>query len=382
MAMRSLIEELRDGGFDFIGPTPQVRTPEMDELVTPAAPTRAPASDVRTVRTAVAGHVTEPELEPTSAPVPAERDWDAEIRSARERDSDAGRQALMFQAFDQIARSASGGANAQDAAYWDSVAKNNKGALDDVKARRELVSKSIQDRLQQQSLKKGEREASLGDASSPQSKAFQATVQRLYPGKFKPEELASVSAADRDIIMDPLKLQETIDARKQAAMLAAQGRKDVRDEKKTTVVNEIQGRANDIETNLRELEAMIGANGTWEMFGSHNQDLDRKVDQIATDMAKLQDPNSVARPGEVELVKKNLIKSGFKNKNSTALDILKSFRNEVQGRVQNAYRVRGLSAPAPASSPQQGPAVAWNSDQEKRLQELRAKKAQGKLASR
>lgn len=361
--MRNLFEELRDGGFDFIGPTPQVRTPGMDELVPPAAPVpqRAPAGDIRTVKTHVAGHVNEPEPTP-AAPVPAERDWEAEFRSAREKDADAGRNALMFQALDQIARSASGGATAQDASYWNSVAQNNKNSVDDVKSRRDLVSKAVQDRIQQQSLKKGDAELALKDPSSPQSKAFQAAVARLYPGKFKPEELAGVSAADRDIIMDPLKLQESIDARKQTAALARADKQAVRDEKKNLAVNEIQSRANDIESNLRELEAMIGANGTWEMFGSHNQDLDRKVDQIATDMAKLQDPNSVARPGEVELVKKNLIKSGFKNKNSTALDILKNFRNEVNSRVANAYQVRGMTpqGTVAATKPAQVDQADWD----------------------
>jgi hypothetical protein len=57
------------------------------------------------------------------------------------------------------------------------------------------------------------------------------------------------------------------------------------------------------------------------------------------------DPSSVARPSEVESIKKNLIKSGFQNTNETALQILDNFEKEVDARAGQAYTVRGLEAP-------------------------------------
>lgn len=117
------------------------------------------------------------------------------------------------------------------------------------------------------------------------------------------------------------------------------------DEKKKTTLNEVEDRRTNIEDNITKLENMIKEKGTFEVFGSHNQDMDRLTDLIATDMAKLTDPNSVARPSEVEMFKKGLVQSGFSNKNSTALDILKNFRGEVNKRAENAYKIRGQENP-------------------------------------
>lgn len=51
------------------------------------------------------------------------------------------------------------------------------------------------------------------DPNSDKSKAVQAMIQRLYPGKFTPEQLAKVSAADaQDVIFKPLELDEKIKA--------------------------------------------------------------------------------------------------------------------------------------------------------------------------
>jgi hypothetical protein len=117
------------------------------------------------------------------------------------------------------------------------------------------------------------------------------------------------------------------------------------DAKKLETITDIEDRKSNILDNISLLEKQIDDKGTWEALGSHNQDFDRRVDQIATDMAKLMDPKSVARPAEVELVKQNLVKSGFSNSNSTAKDVLAGFRKEIDSRTENAYKVRGLDLP-------------------------------------
>lgn len=109
---------------------------------------------------------------------------------------------------------------------------------------------------------------------------------------------------------------------------------------------EIEDRRQNINAALDVIDGMIKDDGTWEAFGSHNQDMDRLIEQIATDMAKLQDPSSVARPQEVEAVKKTLVQPGFKNSNSTARDILSNFRGEVNRRTNSAYKIRGIEAPS------------------------------------
>jgi hypothetical protein len=116
----------------------------------------------------------------------------------------------MFEGLDQIAKAAAGGLNAQDSSFWKAVAENGKGDVEDVKARRDEVSKAIEDRLRGQQVKKGESDATLRDPSSPVSRAFQATVKRFYGDKLSDEDLQQISAADRELVMDPLKLKETI----------------------------------------------------------------------------------------------------------------------------------------------------------------------------
>jgi hypothetical protein len=124
------------------------------------------------------------------------------------------------------------------------------------------------------------------------------------------------------------------------------------EEKKRLAMAEVVDRRDNILDNVNLVQKMIDEDGTWEVLGSHNQDLERRIEAIATDMAKLQDPSSVARPSEVEAVKQNLVKSGFKNSNATAKQIMENFKKEVEARAQNAFRVRGLSAPkAPTHAP-------------------------------
>lgn len=116
-------------------------------------------------------------------------------------------------------------------------------------------------------------------------------------------------------------------------------------EKKNAVLTEVQQRQADIFDNINAVMKQIKEDGTYDLFGSHNADLDRRIDAIATDMAKLADPSSVARPSEVELVKKNLVESGIWQQDSTAMSKMKGFADEVNKRVANAYRVRGLTPP-------------------------------------
>lgn len=136
--------------------------------------------------------------------------------------------------------------------------------------------------------------------------------------------------------------RETLTSKRQATA----NKESVLDRKKKEQIMEVGERTTNIRARVKELKDMVKDKGTWEAFGSHNQNIERKVDQIATDMAKLMDPSSVARPSEVELIKNGLIKSGFSNRNSTAIQVLEEFEKEIDGRVAEAYRIRGLDAPS------------------------------------
>lgn len=111
-------------------------------------------------------------------------------------------------------------------------------------------------------------------------------------------------------------------------------------------LKEVVGRRDMIKANADKAIAMIKKNGTYEAFGPHNAVLNGLADQIATDQAKLIDPNSVARPGEVELVKKSLIEAGLGTMNRTAEQQLKAFLSTVDSRANQAFAKRGMKAPA------------------------------------
>lgn len=123
------------------------------------------------------------------------------------------------------------------------------------------------------------------------------------------------------------------------------------EEKRKQSVVEIEDRRTNIQQNLGILKKMIQDKGTYELTGSHNQDMNRLIEQVATDMAKLSDPSSVARPSEVEAVKATLVSPGFKNTNATALQILDNFSKEVDTRADTGYKVRGLTPPTKGAAP-------------------------------
>ena len=226
-------------------------------------------------------------------------------------------------------------------------ARSNKVA--DFNQEREISKAEREDLQFSQDQDKLKREQ---DPNSEESKMAQdlakamgmGNVTGLTAAKFK--EFSPALQKKYEIEQNKLNRQEARAARQQDTAIRQQDKQLVRDEKKKTTLNEVEDRRTNIEDNITQLENMIKDKGTYELFGSHNADLDRRVEMIATDMAKLADPNSVARPSEVEAFKKGLIQSNAAGmRNSTALDILKNFRNEVNQRTENAYKIRGLDNP-------------------------------------
>jgi len=214
----------------------------------------------------------------------------------------------------------------QNFAYDRDISKAEK---EDQISARESDPNSEESKLAQQLAKDMGYAGDTSKMTAAQFKQFSPALQKKY-----------------EIEQKKLDRQEARSARQSEQALKREEKQQVRDEKKKTTLTEVEDRRMNIEDNLTQLENMIKDKGTYEMFGSHNADLDRRVEMIATDMAKLADPNSVARPSEVEAFKKGLIQSNATGmRNSTALDILKNFRNEVNQRTENAYKIRGLENP-------------------------------------
>jgi len=145
--------------------------------------------------------------------------------------------------------------------------------------------------------------------------------------------------------------------------------------KKREQMVEIQDRSNNIQRNLAELEKLVQEAGTYNLVGAHNKKLSSKIYQIAVDTAKLVDPSSVAREGEVASAQRFMLfePSPFMQ-DSTALELIQEFKRSAAERLKSAYQVRGIE-PFEETQTQQTP--AWSSEKEKRYQELKAKQAKG-----
>ena len=202
------------------------------------------------------------------------------------------------------------------------------------------------------------------DASSKISMAYQQQLKKMQPNM----DVSGMSASDIKGIMNPAtkvydmeqraldrnesRQQRSFDNetkkidKQEAYNIKKADKKEVADTKKAASVFEVEDRVRNINGNLDLVMEQIKDKGTYEVFGEHNKNLDRRIEAIAVDMAKLADPNSVARPSEVESFKKGLIETNMASmRNSTATNVLDSFRKEVAARADNAYKVRGLENP-------------------------------------
>lgn len=210
-----------------------------------------------------------------------------------------------------------------------------KKALSDIDLHTRLLSSVVD----QPSLDAAHREAQK--AGYDTSKDPQVFDQNFL--KYKDQEMKK-ALSYKDQIENQYK-EKNYNLERQKVGIMAEEKQRVKTEKKMTAMNEIEDRRVNIKQNLDLLKKQITKYGTFEVVGSENQDMERRLDQVATDMAKLMDPTSVARPSEVEQVKDGLIRSGFKNSNATALKILNNFEAEVDKRADSAYKIRGLEQP-------------------------------------
>jgi hypothetical protein len=136
---------------------------------------------------------------------------------------------------------------------------------------------------------------------------------------------------------------------------------------------EIRDRSANIQRNLAELEKLIEEEGTYNAIGAHNKKLSSKIYQIAVDTAKLVDPTSVAREGEVASAQRYMLfePSPF-IRDSTAKEIIEEFKRSAAERLKSAYDVRGIR---PFEETETAEPSVWTTEKQKRLEELRAKQA-------
>lgn len=110
---------------------------------------------------------------------------------------------------------------------------------------------------------------------------------------------------------------------------------------------------------LKDLEQTVKRAGNWEMWNEGDK---AKLEQASYDLAikyaKIVDPASVAREGEVAAAQKYLIPMGLTTRNSVTLANIKEFRNKIQEQVKARSSSKPGAAPE-AQAPQQN-APAWS----------------------
>jgi len=212
---------------------------------------------------------------------------------------------------------------------------------DETKAEHELrlAQAAAQERLKVQELDLEERKIALAEKQMRQRSA--AGARGAMPGA---PPLSAVDAAKEYDKEQARQLRE-LQIEKAKRELSGEPTKAQKQEQQKQV-QEVDYRSKQIDDNLAQLEKLIKESGTYNAVGPHNTFLTSRIYQIAVDTAKLVDPSSVAREGEVTAAQKYLLfePSPF-IRNETALAIVRDFRKQAQKRKQTAYEVRGLLMP-------------------------------------
>jgi hypothetical protein len=226
------------------------------------------------------------------------------------------------------------GVQVQQGAGLDKVAEmfaTAPGIQSDIAARRENLMKQYAE------LAKGERAQTRLTSEEQRAKAADLRARELAQMQIEGDLKAAAIKASRK--GEPTPYQEMMKEEKQAQ----------KQEKDLKALKEVETRKRTIEDNIERAKSIISKYGTFEMTGPQSEELNSIIDEISVDMAKLQDPDSVARPNEVALVRKNLVPEGVLGKlgmsNKTAINLLEKFKNRVEERAKTAYQVRGIKAP-------------------------------------
>lgn len=178
------------------------------------------------------------------------------------------------------------------------------------------------------------------------SKLAEDKRQSELSNAFREKSLQENISARRDIAKQNQLQRQDIMAQQAAQKLETRKNQLAdKEEKKKSAVTEIEDRYRNITDSIGELKNQLDETGSFELFGPENKNMDQYITNIATDMAKLVDPNSVARESEVASFKKMLFEPTLWTRNSTLKGVLDNFKNIVDKRMETAYKVRGLEQP-------------------------------------
>jgi hypothetical protein len=210
------------------------------------------------------------------------------------------------------------------------------------------------------------KEKDKSDPNSAQSQNFRKIIEANFPNIAKAygEQWSQVTAADKNAIFKPLQLKEQIEGRKEQARILSSQREEAQREKTESKkaaaqqkIDESQYRYNILNTNLNKLQKLVEENGTNSLVGAEGDEMDSLVYQAAVDYAKLVDPESVAREGEVAAAQKYMIpfrnNYGLTTRASTALEQIKNYKASLDERLKARNDSKGLSLRSKTEAPPQ-----------------------------
>lgn len=115
-------------------------------------------------------------------------------------------------------------------------------------------------------------------------------------------------------------------------------------EKKAQKVEDVNYRHSTIKSNLQALKQLVGKHGTFELTGPAEETMEALLTEVAIDSAKLVDPESIAREGEVKIFRGQLFQPGTMTmSNQTALKLLDNYETMVNNRSQEQYKSMGVT---------------------------------------
>jgi hypothetical protein len=251
------------------------------------------------------------------------------------------------------------------AASADKPVSNVKGLMDTDISSKKL--KQIQDEMND--------EAKMRDPNSEISKFYRDQYGSFFPGISSSTTAFAMNKVAPGLIQlhntreAAASRKEATAARKEQAIAAINATKDAKEDtklakaeekdlarldKRKLITEEVESFRRTIASNVERAKNIIKESGTFELTGDASEELDAIMDEISSDMAKLKDPDSAAREGEVRLVRKTLLPGSTIGKlgmrNNTALSLLNKFEGRVQERADEAYRVRGVELPKAAQT--------------------------------
>lgn len=160
-------------------------------------------------------------------------------------------------------------------------------------------------------------------------------------------------------------LGENIEARKETARILAGQRAEERKFKKQErddalktkqemkaaeeqkKVDESSYRYNILNQNLNKLSDIVNESGTFELFGDEGTKMDSLIYQTAVDYAKLVDPDSVAREGEVAAAQKYMLpirqNMGLGTRNKTAQSLIEDYKKSLDERMNARQAAKGAA---------------------------------------